>query len=69
MNDPAPVALEISLGEDETFGRLHIELAAWCDFETWMDAQVERLSQRWLHLAAPASCRSRGVSATTLLDI
>ena len=64
MNDPAPdvlevSVLEVSLGDDETFGRIHIELAAYCDFDAWMDAQTQLLSQYWLHLAAPAAGRIR----------
>ncbi|MBW3599662.1 MAG: hypothetical protein KY475_20625 [Planctomycetes bacterium] len=59
MIDPAPVGLELSLGDDEFFGRLHVELASWCDFDAWMDVQAELLSQRWLHKAAPVACRSR----------
>lgn len=59
MNDPAPVPLEVSLGEDETFGRLHVELAAYCDFDAWMDRCTESLVERWRHAAAPASLRSR----------
>jgi hypothetical protein len=64
MNDPGPVALEVSLGEDDTFGRLHVELAAYCDFDAWMDVQVESLISLWAHLAAPASARCRRSSVT-----
>ncbi len=64
MQDPAPVGLEVSLGEDAaSFGRVQIELSAYCDFDALMDGEVALLIDRWAHLAAPASSRSRRSSA------
>ncbi len=63
MNEPGPVALEVSLGEGEIFGRIHVDLVAYCEMDAWMDAQVEQLIARWLHLAAPGAARSRRSSA------
>jgi hypothetical protein len=64
MEEPGSVTLEVSLGEDEPFGRLHVELAAFCDFDAWIDAQTQQLIDRWVHLAAPNSNRSRGACAS-----
>jgi hypothetical protein len=60
MEDPGSVTLEVSLGEDEPFGRLHVELAAFCEFDAWIDSRTQQLIDRWVHLAAPNSNRSRG---------
>ncbi len=63
MKDPAPAVLEVSLGEDDAvFGRVNVELAAFCEFDALMDQETARLIDRWAHLAAPASSRSRGCS-------
>jgi hypothetical protein len=51
--------LEVALGENERFGRLHVDLAAFCDFDAWIDLQTEQLTHRWIHLAAPAAARCR----------
>jgi hypothetical protein len=63
MENPGSVTLEVSLGDDDEFGRVHVELAAYCEFDAWFDAQAQLLIDRWVHLAAPQSSRSRRSAA------
>jgi hypothetical protein len=59
MENTGPVTLEVSLGDGDEFGRVHVELAAFCDFDAWIDTQAQLLIDRWAHLAAPHSNRTR----------
>jgi hypothetical protein len=64
MEESGPVTLEVSLGDNDEFGRVHVELAAFCEFDAWIDAQAQHLIDRWVHLAAPNTNRSRGTCAS-----
>jgi hypothetical protein len=64
MDETGSVTLEVSLGDDDAFGRVHVELAAFCEFDGWIDSQTEQLIARWLHLAAPGANRTRRSSVS-----
>jgi hypothetical protein len=59
MEKPGPVTLEVALGEGETFGAVHVDLAAFCDFDASLDQKLQQLVDRWERLAAPASAHPR----------
>jgi hypothetical protein len=64
MEESGPVTLEVSLGDDDAFGRVHVELGAFCEFDAWIDGHTQALIDRWAHLAAPNSSRPRRTCAS-----
>ena len=58
MKEHATPALTLVLADEDVGGRIIVEFEAFLDFDALIREDLDKLEQRWTHLAAPRSTRS-----------